>query len=97
MVNFKGNESTLLKLVMVNKFRKILAQEAEELQFRNLSQSGVLEVRHYTKDTVIGGQTQKLSVMGGINTLLNPAPTTDPFRTRKPPQYFDIYFAGMEL
>ena len=70
---------------MVNKFRKILAQEAEELQFRNLSQSGVLEVRDSPEDTVTGGQTQKLSVMGGINTLLNPASTPDPFRARKPP------------
>ena len=85
MVNFKGNESTLLKLVMVNKFRKILAQEAEELQFRNLSQSGVLEVRDSPEDNLTGGQTQKLSVMGGINTLLNPASTPDPFRARKPP------------
>ena len=70
---------------MVNKFRKTLAQEAEELQFRNLSQSGVLEVRDSPEDNLTGGQTQKLSVMGGINTLLNPASTPDPFRARKPP------------
>ena len=70
---------------MVNKFRKILAQEAEELQFRNLSQSGVLEVRDSPEDNLTGGQRQKLSVMGGINTLLNPASTPDPFRARKPP------------
>ena len=48
-------------------------------------QSGTLEVRDSHKDTVIGGQTQKESIMGGIIILLTPAPIIDPFPARKPP------------
>ena len=36
-------------------------------------------VRDSHKDTVIGGQAQKESIMGGIIILLRPAPIVDPF------------------
>ena len=46
---------------------------------------GTAKVRDYHKDSVIGGQAQKESIMGGIITLLTPAPIIDPFPARKPP------------
>ena len=49
----------------------------------HLEQSGVLEVRDSHKDTVISGQAQKESIIGGIVILLNPAPIIDPFPTWK--------------
>ena len=37
------------------------------------------DVRDSYKDTVIGGQAQKQSIMGAIIILLTPAPIIDPF------------------
>ena len=42
-------------------------------------------VRDSHKDTVIGGQAQKESIMGGITILRSPAPVIDPFPAWKPP------------
>ena len=39
---------------------------------------GTAEVRNSLKDTLIGRQTQKESIMGGIIILLTPAPIIDP-------------------
>ena len=43
------------------------------------------EVPDYHEDTLIGGQAQKESIMGGIIILLTPAPLIDPFPAWKPP------------
>ena len=46
---------------------------------------GTAEIRDYHKDSVISGQAQKESIMGGIITLLTPAPIIDPFHARESP------------
>ena len=40
---------------------------------------GSTAVRDSYKDTVIGGQAQKQSIMGAVIILLTPAPIIDPF------------------
>ena len=48
-------------------------------------QTGPLQLSDPHEDTVIGGQAQKESAMGGIIILLTPAPIIDPFPAWKPP------------
>ena len=44
-----------------------------------------IDVRDSHKDTVMGGQAQKESSMGGIIILLTPPSLIDPFPAWKPP------------